>query len=177
MQLNSDLILYHPLWERADNELVSKDRLGIFGRLIDVYLLACAIGIKEDKIIESPKESESNSKREIGRNTYTSAINTNLRDMLDFMLQNAIIYSKTIDYDLDERLKLAFNPDYSISKFSPANFLTGFANYGLDQIFEHIDATSSSLVAASDLYKYFESMSESQYEVLLKNITLEDLVE
>ena len=49
MQLSSDLEMYHPLWERADNELCSTSELGIFNRLVDVYVLACAIGIKEDK--------------------------------------------------------------------------------------------------------------------------------
>ena len=39
MQLNSDLTMFHPLWERADNELCSSKSLGIFGRLVDVYVL------------------------------------------------------------------------------------------------------------------------------------------
>ena len=51
MQLSSDLEMYHPLWVRADNELCSTNELGIFNRLVDVYVLACAIGIKEDKVI------------------------------------------------------------------------------------------------------------------------------
>ena len=174
MQLTSDIILTYPLWERADNELTNEEHLGIFKRLIDVYLIACSIGIKDDKIIESPKEADSSVKKEIGRNTYTSSINTDLKDMLDFMLQNAIIHSKTIDLDIDERLKLAFNPEYSIAKLSPAAFLTGFANYGIEKIFEQIDSTSS-LVAISELREFFEKLSEERFEELLKNITLEDL--
>ena len=51
MILNSDLILYHPLWEKADNELCGKDGIGLFNRLIDIYILACAIGVKEDKVV------------------------------------------------------------------------------------------------------------------------------
>ena len=60
MILNSDINLIHPLWERADNELCDNSELGIFNRLVDVYVLACAIGIKEDKTlteIENPLEN------------------------------------------------------------------------------------------------------------------------
>lgn len=171
MILNSDLNLSHPLWERADNELCNNGHLGIFNRLIDVYVLACAIGIQEDKVITdiSPEIAVDKS---IGRNTHRE--NLDLRDMLDFMLQNALINSKTIKFDMDERLKLAFNPDHTVPKFSAANFLTGFANYGIEQIFSHIES-SSSLVAISELYNYFESISEPQYEDILASITLEEL--
>lgn len=171
MILNSDINLIHPLWERADNELCDNSELGIFNRLVDVYVLACAIGIKEDKIlteIENPLENT----KSIGRNTHRE--NLDLRDMLDFMLQNALINTSTLKFDLDERLKLAFDPDYNVSKLSAANFLTGFANYGIEKIFECI-GSKSSLVAASELYSYFESLAESRYDEILKNITLEDL--
>lgn len=171
MILNSDITLFHPLWERADNELCDNSQLGIFNRLIDVYVLACAIGIKADKAIteiEDPLEKE----KSIGRNTHRE--NLDLRDLLDFMLQNALINSQTLKIDMDERLKLAFNPDYNINKLSAVNFLTGFANYGIEKIFEHIDSRSS-LVAVSELYAYFESLAESRYEEILKTITLEEL--
>ena len=173
MILNTDIILTHPLWERADNELCSKNGLAIFNRLVDVYILACSIGIKEDKILSSSEEHVQGQKT-IGRNTYMSLTNTDLRDLLDFMLQNAIINSKTLNLSVDDRLKLAFDPDFSLNNFSPASFLTGFANYGIDQIFKHIDSQSS-LVALDELYKYFSSLEESKYEELLKNITLENL--
>ena len=171
MILNSDINLIHPLWERADNELCDNSELGIFNRLVDVYVLACDIGIKEDKTlteIENPLENT----KSIGRNTHRE--NLDLRDMLDFMLQNALINTSTLKFDLDERLKLAFDPDYNVSKLSAANFLTGFANYGIEKIFECI-GSKSSLVAVSELYSYFESLSESRYDEILKNITLEDL--
>jgi hypothetical protein len=172
MDLNSDLTLHHPLWEKADLELCNNNELGIFNRLIDVYVIACAIGIKEDKVI-TEIESPLSSPKTIGRNTHRE--NEYLRNILDFMLQNAIIHSAHIDYDIDERLKLAFNPDYTVKKFSPANFLNGFANYGIEQIFQHL-VTKSSLVAVSELYTYFESITESKYEDILKNITLEDIL-
>ena len=90
------------------------------------------------------------------------------------MLQNALINTSTVNLDEDERLKLAFNPDYTNKKINPANFLTGFANYGITRIFENIKSNSS-LVVESELYRYFESLANAQYEQLLQNITLEEL--
>ena len=173
MILNSDINLTHPLWERADNELCNNNSLGISNRLVDAYVLACAIGIQADKTIteiENPLEPS----KSIGRNTHRE--NTDLRDMLDFMLQNALINSSSLKFDLDERLKLAFDPDYSVNKLSAANFLTGFANYGIEKIFNAIESKSP-MVVLSELYGYFESLSESRYDEILKNITLEELAQ
>ena len=90
------------------------------------------------------------------------------------MLQNAILNSKTINLDTDERLKLAFDPEYNNKKISPMNFLVGFANYGLERIFEKID-TKASIVAIDELYKYFNSLTMSRYDDLLLNFTIEEL--
>ena len=172
MILNSDLILYHPLWEKADSFLCNKDAACMFNRLIDVYLIACAIGIKEDKVVTEIQYQLENPKS-IGRNTYMSLQNTDLSDSLHIMLQNALINSKTLDLDLDERLKLAFDPEYT-TKLSAATFLNGFANYGIEKIFEHV-TSESSLAAIDQMYKYLESLCDSNYEQILNNITLEDL--
>lgn len=174
MILNSDLILYHPLWEKADEFLCNKDAIGLFRRLVDVYIIACAIGIKEDKTITKIENPMDNPKT-IGRNTYMSMTNIDLKDLLDHMLQNALICSQTIDLDIDERLKLAFDPDYTNSKISAAGLLNGFANYGIEQIFSQIDS-SSPLVVIDQLYKYFESLTESNYDDILQSITLEELI-
>ncbi len=173
MQLSSDLEMYHPLWERADNELCSTSELGIFNRLVDVYVLACAIGIKEDKVISNDEIANPlSSPKTIGRNTHRE--NLDIRDLLDFMLQNALLNTATLNIDEDERLKLAFNPDYVNKKINAANFLTGFANYGITKIYENIKSNSS-LIVESELYGYFEEMANVQYEYILKNITLEDI--
>ena len=171
MILSSDLILTHPLWERADMEL--KDNMGIFKRLIDIYLIACAIGIKDDKVITEIKEPLI-SPKSIARNTYMSPVNINLRESLDFMLQNALINSATLDLSMDERLKLAFDPDYSTAKLNASTFLTGFANYGIEEIFKRVDSESP-LVVLDELYKYFNELTESKYDEILKNITLDTI--
>ena len=173
MTLTSDITLYHPLWEKTDNDLCDKDGIGLFKRLIDAYILAAAIGIREDRCIttiEDPLEQP----KTIGRNTYQSQLNTDLFDVLEFMLQNAIINSSTVSYSTDERLKLAFDPDYYVDKLKPAEFLTGFANYGITKIYDSIDS-SSSIVAIHDIYKYLDSQSSDSIEELLSEITLENL--
>lgn len=173
MILSSDLEMRHHLWERADNELCSSNELGVFNRLVDVYVLACAIGIKEDKVIlDSDIDNPLSSPKTIGRNTHRE--NTDIRDLLDFMLQNALLHSKTINLDEDERLKLAFNPDHINKKVRAAEFLTGFANYGITQIFNQM-ASHSALVAEVELYDYFESLANAPYDKLLETITLDDL--
>ena len=173
MILNSDLILYHPLWEKADVFFCNKDAVCLFNRLIDIYLIACSIGIKEDKTVTEIQYPLENPKS-IGRNTYMSMQNSDLSDALYIMLQNALINTKTLDLELDERLKLAFDPEYNTGKLSAASLLNGFANYGIEQIFEHV-TSESSLAAIDQMYKYLESMVDSNYEQLLNNITLEEL--
>ena len=51
---------------------------------------------------------------------------------------------------------------------------TEYIKSEVTKIFENL-ASRSSLVAVSELYTYFESVSDSQYDELLKNITLEDV--
>ena len=173
MILNSDLILFHPLWEKADNELCGKDGIGLFNRLIDVYVLACAIGVKEDKAITEYELPLSNPKS-IGRNTYMSPTNVDLSNLLSFMLQNILLNSKTISLEMDERLKLAFDPDYNSNKLRASELLNGFANYGIEQIFSIIDSVSP-LVAVEEIHSYFEEMSDTMLDDILKTITLDEL--
>ena len=173
MILNSDLILYHPLWEKADNELCGKDGIGLFNRLIDVYILACSIGIKEDKII-TEIDFPLSMPKSIGRNTYMSPTNVDLSNLLSFMLQNILLTSKTIDLDIDERLKLAFDPDYNVNKLRATELLNGFANYGIEQIFARIESISP-LVAIEEIHSLFEEKSDTMLDEILSSISLEDL--
>ena len=172
MILNSDLILYHPFWEKADNELVGKDGV-LFNRLVDVYVLACAIGVKEDKTVVEIEITLSTPKS-IVRNTYMRPTNTDLNNLLSFMLQNILLNSKTIDLDLDERLKLAFDPDYNANKLRAGELLNGFANYGIEQVFSRIDSVSP-LVVVEELHSYFDEKSDTMIDEILKSITLEEL--
>ena len=171
MILNSDIILTHPLWERADQELCNRESIGLFKRLVDIFILACSIGIKEDQTI-TEFENHLEQSKSIGRTTYQSLQNENLKALLDFMLQNAIINTKTLDIDVDERLRLAFDPDYNIPKLSPTGFLVGFANYGITKIFEHVDSRAS-LVVVNEMYDFLHSLEENQYDDLIASISLD----
>lgn len=158
MQLQTDIQLYSPLWERADNELVEGKK--IFKRLVDVYVLACAIGIREDKYIDELPE-KLDSPKHIGRNTYLSPINTDLADILDFLLLNAIIHTKKYPWDDELRLEYAFS-DKNPEKFSATGFMNGFANYGIEQIFNAIDSDSS-LIATHEILNYFDKLVNDTY--------------
>ncbi|MCI6360602.1 MAG: hypothetical protein MR773_01915 [Eubacterium coprostanoligenes] len=173
MTLTSDLILYHPLWEKADSELV--DSLGLYKRLVDIFIIACSIGIQEDKTITTKEISEPlENYKYIGRNTYMSPINADLNDSLNFMLQNAIINSSHIDWDDETRLEAAFNPGYVAEKFRPSEFLISFANYGIEEIFKHVKSSSPS-IAQEELLDYYNTLVEkSYYDGIELNYNLDD---
>jgi len=171
MILTSDINLYNSIWESAERKL--KDEMGLFDRLIDIFVVACSIGIKEDKFIDDT-DTGGIVVKSIGRNTYQSLNNTDLKDILDYMLQIAIINSKYLSFDKDERLKLAFDPDYKIEKFSPASFLVGFANYGIGKIMKTVKSDST-IVAIGELFSFFTELTESKYDDILNTITIDSL--
>ena len=172
MTLTSDIILSYPLWDKADTELCSQSgKYGFFSRLVDLFIVACSIGIREDKTITDFEPIDP--PKSIGRTTYTSSINQDLSELLGFMLQNAILNSKTINYGEDERLKLAFDPEYENKSFSPANFLIGFANYGLKDIYDHIESEVDS-IALDELNEYFMSMTKPDYSDAIDLLSLDD---
>ncbi len=173
MNLNSDLILTHPLWDRAETELI--DTKHIFARLVDIFVIACAIGIQSDKTITEFEQS--NQARTIGRNTISNLANQDLRDLMDFMLQNAVLTSKTINLSNDDRIRLAFDPEYSLPKLSPAAFLIGFANYGISEIFNKIDSSENinNIVLVNELNNYLSSLELKNFDEIFNGITLEEL--
>lgn len=163
MQLNSNFLLYHPLWEKADTDLVHS--LGLYRRLIDVFVIACAIGIQEDKIIPAKDITEPlENAKEINKSTYQSASNADLDDVLNFMFQNAIINTSHLDWDSDKRLKVALDPDCVIEKFRPTEFLISFANYGIVQIFQHVNqSTHSAAIIQKELNDYYQEIVDKNY--------------
>lgn len=171
MVLNTDIILSYPLWSRADNELNTVK--SIFNRLIDIFVVACAIGIQADKTItEFDNSSET---KTIARNTINSLTNQDLGDILTFLLQTAILTTKTIDLSVEERIKLAFDPDFNIPKFSPAAFLSGFANYGIQQIYENIDSSGSAILTAEQICAFLRKLEIPNYEETIDKITLDSI--
>ncbi len=172
MTLTSDIILTYPLWEKADAELCSQNgKYGFFARLIDLFIVACAIGIKDDSVIVDYEPIDP--PKSIGRNTYTSAINQDLSELLGFMLQNAILHSKTIKIDDEERIRLAFDPDSESKVVFPAPFLVGFANYGLEKIYENIESDVDTM-SLDDLNDYFRGMTQPDYSDAVDLLTLDE---
>ena len=149
----------------------------IFGRTVDLFIVACTIGILEDKRIPNAEPKEYNS---IGRNTYM--VNDDVSRIFYFMYENAILTTKTVDYDLDTRMKLAFDSNFILEKFSPNNFLTEFSNYGIDKVFEHV--TNHDIETITDIMDYLRNLVDPEYEKLkneifktLEEIGLEDVLE
>lgn len=135
MLISGDIILKHSLWNEAEEKLCNGF---IFGRLVDLFVVACAIGIKADEIIENDMSNEDNS-RSIGRNTYLVK-NEDLTAIITFLFQNAILNTKHVNFDDKIRLRIAFDPDFPEEKSKinlvPTAFLVKFATYGLSQLYE-----------------------------------------
>ena len=175
MILSGDFILVHPKWQLADDELVHN--IKVFNRLVDVFVCACALGIKDDKIIPNSEiEYPLSPVKSISRSTIGE--HEDLSSMLDLMLQNAIINSRHLNYDVGTRLKLAFDPDYNEKGFSPNGFMISFANYGIEQIFDniHLDSTNPLLVA-QELENYFSKCKDLDIDNIIAGISLEEIIE
>ena len=158
MQLQSEISLYFPLWKKVDEELVNGKK--VFNRLVDVYVLACAIGVHEDKWIDKLPEKLETPKY-IARNTIFSPMNTDLLDILNFLLLNAIINTQKYDWSSELRLEYAFS-DKNPEKFSVTDFLNGFANYGIEQLCQNIDSDSS-LIITHEILDYFDELVNGTY--------------
>lgn len=129
MQYKRDMDLKHPNWKKVEELLESNGALGLFNRLVDIFILACAIGVKEDKILESGTEEG----RSIARNTLN--VNSEVSDRLELLYRTAIVTTKYINYTVDERLRIAFDPDSNTdNNLYPTNFLVPYANYGLEKL-------------------------------------------
>lgn len=123
-----DIYLKHNIWLKA---FELRDELVIFKRVVDVFIVALSIGVADDEIVEI---EEFENPKSIGRNTLNS--NDDVKHLLTFLYQNAILSTKHISLDKDERKKIAFNHDNIDLKYVPSNFLLPYANYGMTKIAE-----------------------------------------
>ena len=136
MALKTDAVLKGPIWDITLNRLVGT----VFKTQWDVYALSIAIGMMYDCQIESDDmvpDGYDTEPHTVGRNVLGHAQN---RSLLEFMLQTAMITTKHLDLDENERLEIAFNDDKKLN-FNPIQFLTKFANYGISMINDVIDDT------------------------------------
>ena len=170
MVLSGDIILRHSLWNDAEEKLCSNL---IFERMVDLFIVACTIGIKEDKVLENDINDDEKVKS-IGRSTYLMK-NEDLTTIITFLYQNAVLNSKLIDYDNETRLRLAFDPDFPDSKskiqFSPTNFLVKFANYGLSKLLETQNTSDLSFI--SGIKELLDDMEFKDYSDIIEEINKE----
>lgn len=130
MEFKTDIFLKHSCWEKAE---FIKNQLGIFPRVIDIFIVAASIGIADDTVIDN-EDVDDKAMKTIGRNTLQ--INDDINKLITFLYQNAILNSKLVDLSIDERKKIAFNHDNVDAKYNPTTFLVGYANYGMVKISE-----------------------------------------
>ena len=170
MLISGDISLRHTLWNEAEDKLCNGF---IFERLVDLFIVACSIGIKDDEIIENNMTNDDNP-RSIGRNTYLVK-NEDLTKIITFLFQNAILNSKHINFDNKTRLRIAFDPDFPDGKekinLVPTAFLVKFATYGLKRLYDlynqndlnHIDGIKS----------YLDSKILPDYSLIIEEIEKE----
>ncbi len=158
MDLKSNILCKHSSWKVGLEKL--KSELEIFERNVDLYVVACAIGIYEDKTLESDLEGDPIF--EIHRSTIMNDIE--LDRIFDFLFQNAILNTKTFNYDSETRKKIAF--DYANTKvdLNQTIFLTKFANYGMsilaEKVGNHDIETFSNIIDMINEYQNYFGLNE-----------------
>ena len=175
MDIKNDISLKYIGWdkERVDQLVYDPSRpsqTAFFGRTVDLFIVACAIGILEDKRIPNDGQKEYNS---IGRNTYQ--INEDVSRIFHFLFENAILTTKTVDFDSDTRMKLAFDSNFNLEKFSPNTFLVEFSNYGVDKIWEQ--RTAHDIETITNIMELLKNLVDPEFEKLKNEIfkTLEEI--
>lgn len=162
MQVKTDIELYHHNWEKLEDLVGSSSKIGLFKRNADVFILACSIGVSEDSILEVDKEQSLEKPKNIPRNVISQ--NQDVYDAIEFLLQNAIINSKHIDYNDEERMKIAFDDEHVSETFKQWEFLIKFANYGMIRLLEKIE--EHDLTSITNIIEFIEESTI--------NITLDD---
>ena len=134
-------------------------------------ILSIAIGMMHDCQIDSEDmvpEGYDQEPRYIPRNMLGHVQN---EAMLEFMFQTALITTKHLALDEARRLELAFG-DGVKPDFSPAAFLTRFANYGLTKLHELISDTDN-----TETMEAFMSFLNDTYEAGVGSIEASDDLE
>ena len=175
MDIRGDISLKYIGWDdERINQLVYSSSVpnstAFFGRTIDLFIVACSIGILEDKRIPNDGLKEYNS---IGRNTYIT--NDDVSRIFHFLFENAILTSQTVNFDNETRMKLAFDSNYNLDKFSPNNFLVEFSNYGIDKIWSA--RTNHDIETITNIMEMLKNLVDSDFEKLKNEIfkTLEEI--
>lgn len=158
MQITADVTLKGPVWAEMLDLLVAE----YIPTYMDLYALSISIGMMYDGQTETDAMLPAGYKenpRSIPRNVLIQNKN---KSLLEFMLQAAIITTKHVEFTEQERLEIAFS-EKSIDKFSPIQFLTKYANYGIVKIKEAIgDAQDVELM--QKMMSFLDDIYETGYD-------------
>ena len=158
MQITADVTLKGPVWAEMLDLLVTE----YIPTYMDLYALSISIGMMYDGQTETDAMLPAGYKenpRSIPRNVLIQNKN---KSLLEFMLQAAIITTKHVEFTEQERLEIAFS-EKSIDKFSPIQFLTKYANYGIVKIKEAIgDAQDVELM--QKMMSFLDDIYETGYD-------------
>lgn len=142
----------------------------VFMRNIDLLIFAMAIGINKNKLIEPQGEDQI----EIASATLT---NYEVMDSINFLFETAILSCEAEGLKLneDQRMKLAFDPEFELKGFDKMTYLLGFATYGLEVIEKEIYSISAEEVI-ENIFDFSKNMiihDELSDEVMDEIIQLE----
>ena len=161
MILTADIVFGNEKLNNGNSNIL----FNIFEREIDLFIVACAIGIREDKVISLNENAQP---KTIGRNVYNSRKNERESQIINHLLKIALLTSKQISVDEETRIKLAFDPEEQVKGISASVLLGQFANYGLVKLLE---GDSISLInKTSDIYyivnSYLVDSSKENLEII-----------
>ncbi len=127
MVIASDIILKGTVWKKAAETFspIFKERLHY-----DVFLLSTSIGVAYDKRKET-LDDNSGADISIPRNVFNGR-----SDPFDTLFQSAILTTTTEELEDEARLKIAFAADDETDGFNRIQFLTQFANFGVEKLLE-----------------------------------------
>ena len=164
MEITTDATLKGVIWADTIDRLKGT----IFDTQWGIFALCISIGIMYDQQTEF--DSSDQEPRYVPRNVLHHAENVAL---LDFMFQAAILTTKHIDMDEDQRLELAFG-DEKDSDFNRIAFLTKFANYGAERIYEQLSESDDDIETMESLMSFVNAAYELGSDLLLNDDEIED---
>ena len=168
MEITGDVILKGSNWRKA-LEAFSPFFPQYLQPNYSIYSISIAIGIMYDKQLDIAGE-ESETEKETRASVPRTVLHPH-NEQLDFLFQTAILTSNLVNFNQDERMKLAFSPSCDI-KFNKFEFLTKFANFGVGRLLE--EASDDPIETMENVKKFIASTLEG-YNYDINSISDEDL--
>lgn len=171
MEATSDAILKGQIWAETIDRLVGP----VFKTNWDIFALCISIGIMHDQQIES---DDMVSEEYVAEPRYVPHVvmgQTKNIALLGFMMQTALITTKHVNYNEDERLELAFDENQKLP-FNPIYFFTKFANYGVKKISDVIEGKDG-IEMLEALMVFLNSIYETGVEGIEDELLIDEIDE